>query len=309
MTLPIKTILVGYRGFDDEHSLPALARALAHEHSAQVHLMHVAPELPEKTWPDASVSATEMQTALLEHRKRCLDALAQEWREAGLLVRTKVVTGRPDVELINEANAIDADLLIVTDEPGRRHGGRGFGKVTLKLLRHCPCPVLAERSTERSSHSHVMAAVDVSESPPDDLAHRIVELASSLAYDSSGDGIVIEVFHSWALWAERLLRSRAPAEEVDALVTACRDQASANLDELLSKHQRPGVELRKLMAKGDARHLIPLAVEKHDIDLVAMGTVSRSGVTGYVIGNTAERILNELTCSVLVVKPAPSTED
>ena len=39
------------------------------------------------------------------------------------------------------------------------------------------------------------------------------------------------------------------------------------------------------------------------IDLVVMGTVARSGIAGMLIGNTAERVLRKLPCSVLAVKP------
>jgi nucleotide-binding universal stress UspA family protein len=34
-----------------------------------------------------------------------------------------------------------------------------------------------------------------------------------------------------------------------------------------------------------------------------MGTVSRTGVAGLLIGNTAEKVLNQVGCSVLTVKP------
>jgi universal stress protein E len=39
------------------------------------------------------------------------------------------------------------------------------------------------------------------------------------------------------------------------------------------------------------------------IDLVVMGTVARAGIAGMLIGNTAERVLRKLPCSVLTVKP------
>jgi universal stress protein E len=38
-------------------------------------------------------------------------------------------------------------------------------------------------------------------------------------------------------------------------------------------------------------------------DLVVMGTVARAGIAGMLIGNTAERVLRKLRCSVLIVKP------
>ena len=34
-----------------------------------------------------------------------------------------------------------------------------------------------------------------------------------------------------------------------------------------------------------------------------MGTMARSGIAGLLIGNTAERVLRKLPCSVLAVKP------
>ena len=38
-------------------------------------------------------------------------------------------------------------------------------------------------------------------------------------------------------------------------------------------------------------------------DLVVMGTVARTGISGLLIGNTAEAILEQVQCSVLAVKP------
>ena len=45
-------------------------------------------------------------------------------------------------------------------------------------------------------------------------------------------------------------------------------------------------------------------MKQYDIDLLVMGTVARSGIPGLVIGNTAERLLPQVPCSLLAVKPA-----
>jgi hypothetical protein len=37
--------------------------------------------------------------------------------------------------------------------------------------------------------------------------------------------------------------------------------------------------------------------------MVIMGAVSRSGLKRLLIGNTAERVLDQLSCDILVVKP------
>ena len=38
-------------------------------------------------------------------------------------------------------------------------------------------------------------------------------------------------------------------------------------------------------------------------DQVVMGTVCRTGLAGFFIGNTAESVLQQVNCSVLVLKP------
>jgi universal stress protein E len=48
---------------------------------------------------------------------------------------------------------------------------------------------------------------------------------------------------------------------------------------------------------------IPETAREVGADIVVMGAVSRSGLRRVFIGNTAERVLNQLRCDVLVVKP------
>jgi nucleotide-binding universal stress UspA family protein len=57
------------------------------------------------------------------------------------------------------------------------------------------------------------------------------------------------------------------------------------------------------MLEGEAGHLIPELATAKEVELIVMGTVSRTGVAGLLIGNTAERILHQVDCSVLTVKP------
>ena len=57
------------------------------------------------------------------------------------------------------------------------------------------------------------------------------------------------------------------------------------------------------LVKGSARREIPAFARQIEADLVVMGTVARTGVPGFIIGNTAETILNQIDCSVLAIKP------
>jgi len=41
-----------------------------------------------------------------------------------------------------------------------------------------------------------------------------------------------------------------------------------------------------------------------EADLVVMGAVARTGVANFIMGDTAETILNQINCSVPAIKPA-----
>jgi nucleotide-binding universal stress UspA family protein len=58
------------------------------------------------------------------------------------------------------------------------------------------------------------------------------------------------------------------------------------------------------LPQGAAQKMIPELAVKLGADIVVMGTVARTGISGLIIGNTAETILYQLECSVLASKPA-----
>ena len=75
------------------------------------------------------------------------------------------------------------------------------------------------------------------------------------------------------------------------------------LDELLASGSSVDAPWQKYLRHGPAEQVVPELVNEYQIDLLVMGTVARSGLNGVLIGNTAERVLDEVPCSVLAVKP------
>ncbi len=60
---------------------------------------------------------------------------------------------------------------------------------------------------------------------------------------------------------------------------------------------------RRHEVDGDPVYAIPKVARSMRAQLVVMGAVSRTGLKRVFIGNTAERVLHDLPCDVLVVKP------
>ena len=48
---------------------------------------------------------------------------------------------------------------------------------------------------------------------------------------------------------------------------------------------------------------LPALIEEVDAAVVVMGAISRSAIDRVFVGSTAERLLDELVCDVLVIKP------
>jgi universal stress protein E len=300
----IENVLIGYDGFARDERLPEQAFVVARAHRARVRVVHVLEAAPRGVRRARGISAAELQAALAERRLRELDRLAHAAaRHGGALVETttEVRCGVPHVELIRAAVARDADLVMVYDEPQRRHGGFGFGSVTRKLLRCCPVPVWAARHRVAGRTRRVMAAVDVEDTHA--LNQRILDLAEQFAVAKDA---TLTVIHVWLLPGEHLLRGYGglPTEKVDSLLAHHLDEAHRAVARLVADRRVAGRPPDILVVKGDARAVIPAAVRERGVDLLVMGTVARTGVAGLFVGNTAERIIEEVPCSVLTVKPA-----
>ena len=61
---------------------------------------------------------------------------------------------------------------------------------------------------------------------------------------------------------------------------------------------------QKHLLKGWTRKKVPALTRLIKADLVIMGTVGRTGVPGFVMGNTAETDLDLFDCSILALRPS-----
>lgn len=301
---PWDKILVGYDGFDHPERLAEMALVLARDFGASLRVVHVLPSRPSAPQWSKVVPMSELWESLVEHRRGRLEELLDSVRACGVKAEAVLREGVPHIELIREALACSAGLLVVLDDFSDREARRSFGATTMKLLRDCPCPVLAKRSIQRTRYRRIMAAVDVGpEGAPENLPNRaILDMATQLARTQSAELVVL---HAWALWGEQTFKWRAetPEAEMKELRASVERTQRQYLDELLGHYPMHEIEHQVVLTKGSPKHVVPRAIADHDVDLLVMGTVSRAGLPGFVIGNTAERILNRLVCSVLTVKP------
>jgi len=299
--------------------IPILERAvtLAENNQASVTMVHVVPYIATGTeMLFCGPSLAELQVEMINSHKQQLESVVEPYKKR-IKIETKVLVGTTFLEIIREVLRNRRELVIKIPEQ-LDWLDRLFGSDDMHLLRKCPCPVWLIKPQAPKANRCILAAVDVDDAYPSQemksrraLNRQIIEMASSLALTESAD---LHIAHAWDAIGEGTLRHgpfiNTPENEINAFVEQVRRQQASNLDELMQevaadvgldalKYLNP----QKHLVKGLARKEIPALVKRINADLVVMGTVARTGVPGFIMGNTAETILNQIDCSVFAVKP------
>ena len=216
------------------------------------------------------------------HAVQRLERLAEPLRERGLKVNTAAVWDYPPYEaLIRRAVAIDADLIVV-QKRGHHRLPALLGYTDWELLRASPTPVLLIKNARHRPRAPVVAAVDPQclGARPGGLEQRILRNATALASALNAPLHAVQVLMPWT---NSVARRKALQSGL---------ARSAGL--------KPA---RVHLLAGDPDALLPATARRLRAGAVVMGAMSRRGLKRLFIGNSAERLLDDLHCDVLVVKP------
>jgi universal stress protein E len=259
--------------------------------------------------------SADLQAAMVREHTQGLETLVAPFRKR-IEIHIKVLTGVPFLEIIREVLRNGHDLVIRIPETWDWRD-RLFGSDDMHLLRKCPCPVWLIKPQAPKAYRCILAAVDVGdEHLPAELEsqralnRQILEMASCLALSEFAE---LHIVHAWHAVAESAIRGafmQTPEDDIIAYVEQVRRQCEASLDGLirevtgnLGQDALDYLKLQTHLVKGLARKDIATLAKRIEADLVVMGTVARTGVPGFIMGNTAETILNQIDCSVLAIKP------
>jgi nucleotide-binding universal stress UspA family protein len=284
----------------DQSAAVERAVTLAENNQSKLTIIDVFPPVAEDYRADTA-----------DYRQKALDSLIAPYRKR-LEIRLDVMMGPLFLEVVRAVLRNGHDLVIKTaEDPDFLK--RLFGSNDMHLLRKCPCPVWLMKPREKPNYGTIVAAVDFDPLNPtaseQALNREILELAGSLALTDSAS---LHIVHAWEALAERTMTMRGdiPYESIakhisqehtlhqkglDRLIATMRDQVGADVYDRLSP--------RLHLPKGPPKTMIATSAAGLSADLVVMGTVARTGISGFIIGNTAEATLDQLMCSVLAVKP------
>ena len=298
---------------DESDQATALARALslAENNQASLTLLRVL-ERPRLGPLFGKGYEAEIEARLRQRELDRIESLLAAHAERSAIM-LEVRFGTPFIEIVRDVLRNGRDLVIKRAQP-TGIGSALFGGTDRHLLRKCPCPVWLMQADERANYAKIVAAIDFDPWQPDDgensLNRLILELSSSLALSDFAE---LHLVHAWEPVADTVVRvfgSDLSDEDImgnlaeerkahQAQLERTADALRARLGDEAYAYLTPHLHLRQ----GSPRMVIPELVGELEADLLVMGTLSRGGVSGFLIGNTAEAILGSIRCSVLTLKP------
>lgn len=247
----------------------------------------------------------EIEEDVLDYHRDRLARYAERARLGGVAVSEAVLQGSAFVEVIRMVLREGHDI-VIKGATATAHGRGMLKGVDMHLLRKCPCPVWMLMGPQDGHFDRILAAVDPEPTgnPARDRLDRLVlDLATSLAEREAAE---VHVIHAWYLQEEQALRhgryTKGLKGEVDALVAREEAVARERVAALMAAYpQVPQSAI--VVAKGQPGDVIADYADSYAADVIVMGTVGRTGIGGFIMGNTAETILHRVRCAVIAVKP------
>ncbi len=246
---------------------------------------------------------------LTDNLDSLLDLLAKPLRDTGIEVSTEVIGGDPLHEMIiSWLRSSPADLL-VKDTHHHSFAARVFTTNTdWHLIRSCPVPLLLTKPKAWPQMPVLLAAVDPGHrnDPEAILDHRILDVAAALGKALHGR---VHAVHAYLpSVATAAMGGMPPMMGVSAEVLAAEaDLQHSRLKALTDEFAIADTDLHLVPAT--ASECLPRAALECCADLMVMGVISRSSLQRLAIGSTAERVLEPLSCDVLLVKSPDFARD
>lgn len=214
-------------------------------------------------------------------------------------------SAQPAVCIIKEAITHKNDLVIKEAEP-IDEGAEGFKALDMTLLRKCPCAVWLHRPINKPRNKRRIAvAIDPMKTSDEQhaMSLRLLELSRSIADTCDSR---LHIISCWEYYLENYLQEndwfQVDEAELADEVSRAKMKHEQALQSLIEESGISGeIVVHLLHGKPDGQ--IPDSVDELEIDVLVMGTLARTGISGFVIGNTAENILQSISCSLVAMKP------
>jgi len=232
-------------------------------------------------------SRRDFKKRTLEEAQTWLDTLMQPCRVSGVPYSTEVIWNSKWVEAsIRAAEKSGCDLMIKSSFHHSK-ARRFFSKTSdYYMMKHCASPILFTDQTQDWNSDRILACLDLESGDPQHARLNSVIMRDARAF---ADIVGMDLYIACA-YADSIDTEHLPLKTHGGEIT--REQ----LGELYDVDPAQVI----LRQGGIIATLQEICVET-DPSIVIMGSLARSGISGKLIGNTAEKLLDVIDADVLTV--------
>lgn len=252
------------------------------------HVHFFLSDYPEKDQITKSFSMKDAKYRFKKEKQAWLEGLIKPVIKDTIKHTTELYWNKNWHEAIPHAAVRRASSLIVKSTFSHSRSERRLGKTSdFMLIRRCVSPILFVREDRQWRSGTILAAVNLEAADEEHtrLNIAVIQRAKTLAQMTGMKPALVSAVSDAVTF-------KAYIED--------KDEVFSSNEEIIGRYF--GIETENVfLSGGKAKKVILDTAEKTDADVVVIGSVGRRGVKGALIGNTAEKILDELVSDVLVV--------
>ena len=243
---------------------------------------------------------SDARHTLLGHREQYLDKLAANLRAKGHTVNTSAVWGkRFERHILKAIHEQQPDVVLKT---GQRHSM--LKRLILSnsdwfLIRYCPAPLWLVKQPD-TDLQNICASVDPlhEADKPAALDHKILGTARALA---GVTGAKLQALHCYNPLPHTLAFDTGLVANYDSYAAEIHQHHAEAFSEFVTANGLTAEQQHLL--RGFPEQTIPEFAENNGVNLLVLGAISRSRMENALIGHTAERLLDDVPCDMLIIKP------
>lgn len=297
----IKKILVVVDPTVDRDFVIDRARLIAKACGAAVHLfINNENTLGEHSYIYEGIDGKFFETQrklFKQHFEDELEELVEEFKKENIEASSQFSESHHLAESIIEAvNQAQPDLVMKSTH---HHSAIERGLITntdWRLIRKCPAPLLLTKAKQWQAEGCIATAVDplhvkAEQSRLDNVLLDGAQMISGLLQQK------LRVFHSYYPFVSALFPM---SEESEEYLQRVEEQHRNKVLELMQKHDVPAEALE--MSCGELISSLNKFLRKSNANILVIGALSRNIIERAIVGNTAEKVLEDCPCDVLVLK-------
>jgi universal stress protein E len=236
---------------------------------------------------------------VVDGNKVMVETLARKLTKDDIEVTTEVIWSRQTSEaIISALRTSECDLLIKKAKLHSRVQEVIFSHIDWNILRFSKCPVLLVKKGQWDEIGQVLAAVNAA---PEDAVHtelnnKILEAGRYLASKLNFELHLVSAYPAPPTYLPLSSDGKNPVNYRKKMSKMVADNTGKFARQYSVREEHVH------LVEGPVDWVIPTVSRDIVAEFVVMGTVARQRMGGMALGNTAEHILDELNCDVLVLK-------